>query len=74
MATIDSINTMASTAGTGVDSAMSAASAAAQDGSPGAMMQAQIKMAQAQFALTATSEIIKSWGEGQKNIAKNMSI
>ncbi len=74
MSTIDTVNGMASTAGTSIDSAMSAAAAAAKDGSPGAMMQAQIKMAQAQFALTATSEIIKSWGEGQKNIAKNMSI
>jgi hypothetical protein len=34
----------------------------------------QMNMHLAQSANTAASEIIKAWGEGQKNVAKNMSV
>jgi hypothetical protein len=38
------------------------------------LMEAQLQMHMAQTSVTATSEVIKAWGEGQKGIAKNMSI
>jgi hypothetical protein len=55
------------------NSKLNEALAAASAGDPGSILKAQVAFSQAQFALTATSEIIKGEAEAKKGIAKNMS-
>jgi hypothetical protein len=73
-----SIENLITSATTRLDSAMSGAPTADPIKEPGKyaeqLFNQQMQMHLAQTANTATSEIIKAWGEGQKNIAKNMAI
>jgi hypothetical protein len=56
------------------DTKLNEALSAASAGDPGSILRAQVAFSQAQFALTATSEIIKGEAEARKGIAKNMSV
>lgn len=73
-----SIESLINSATSRLDSAMGMAPTADPIKEPGKyaeqLFKQQMQMHVAQTANTAASEIIKAWGEGQKNIAKNMAI
>jgi hypothetical protein len=56
------------------NSKVNEALAAAQSGDPASMLKAQVAFSQAQFSLTATSEIIKGEAEARKSIIKNVAV
>jgi hypothetical protein len=74
MASIQDIGSSVNTAGNKIDGMYDSVNRLLADGSPGALLQAQLEMSQVTMLMTANSEIVKALGEGSKSISKNMSV
>jgi hypothetical protein len=74
MSSIQDIGNSVNTAGNKIDGMYDSVNRLLADGSPGALLQAQLEMSQVTMLMTANSEIVKALGEGSKSISKNMSV